>query len=136
MGLLSPGGVHSHQDHMVALAQVISAAGVPVVIHGFLDGRDVPPSSAKSHVEKFIRDIDPLNNVRIATLSGRYYAMDRDQRWNRVEKAYDAMVDARGKRRRTPLPPSPPATPVRSPTNFSCQPFSAIMRECGTATAS
>ncbi len=98
MGLLSPGGVHSHQDHMVALARVISAAGVPVVIHGFLDGRDVPPSSAKSHVEKFIRDIGPLNNVRIATLSGRYYAMDRDQRWNRVEKAYDAMVDARGEK--------------------------------------
>lgn len=98
MGLLSPGGVHSHQDHMVALAQAVSAAGIPVAVHAFLDGRDVPPSSAKGFVEKFEQDISGLTNVRLVTVTGRYYAMDRDQRWDRVEKAYHGMVDAVGDR--------------------------------------
>ncbi|MCK5424105.1 MAG: 2,3-bisphosphoglycerate-independent phosphoglycerate mutase [Emcibacter sp.] len=96
MGLMSPGGVHSHQDHMVALAKTLSDAGIPVAVHGFLDGRDVPPSSAKGFVEKFELDISPFDNVNFATVTGRYYAMDRDTRWDRVEKAYHGLVDAVG----------------------------------------
>jgi 2,3-bisphosphoglycerate-independent phosphoglycerate mutase len=94
MGLLSPGGVHSHQDHMAALVKVLADAHLPVFVHAFLDGRDTPPKSAKGFVEKFLGDIDGVPGVRMATVSGRYYAMDRDKRWDRVAKAYDAMVDA------------------------------------------
>src|SRR5258706_3158192 len=82
MGLLSPGGVHSHQDHIAALVKIVRAAGVPVFVHVFLDGRDTPPKSAKGFIEKFLKDIDGLAGVRLATLSGRYYAMDRDKRWD------------------------------------------------------
>src|SRR5882762_2143763 len=96
MGLLSPGGVHSHQDHIAALVKIVREAGVPVFVHAFLDGRDTPPKSAKGFVEKFLKDIDDLAGVRLATLSGRYYAMDRDKRWDRVKKAYNAIVDAAG----------------------------------------
>jgi 2,3-bisphosphoglycerate-independent phosphoglycerate mutase len=90
MGLLSPGGVHSHQDHMVALARILSLAGLGVIIHGFLDGRDTPPQSARGFVAEFEARIANLPNVRIGTLGGRYYAMDRDKRWERVTLAYDA----------------------------------------------
>src|SRR5689334_18308433 len=79
MGLMSPGGVHSHQDHIAALVKIISQAGVPVFVHAFLDGRDTPPKSAKGFLEKFLVDIHGLAGVRLATLSGRYYAMDRDK---------------------------------------------------------
>lgn len=96
LGLLSPGGVHSHQDHIVALAKELSAVGIPVRVHGFLDGRDTPPRAAKEYVSGFEADIDPLENCAIATISGRYYAMDRDNRWDRVEKAYDCMVNGAG----------------------------------------
>jgi 2,3-bisphosphoglycerate-independent phosphoglycerate mutase len=96
MGLLSPGGVHSHQDHIVALANIIAAAGVPVAIHAFLDGRDTPPRSARGYLEKFLADLRDRAKSRIVTVSGRYYAMDRDKRWDRVQKAYDALVDGRG----------------------------------------
>jgi 2,3-bisphosphoglycerate-independent phosphoglycerate mutase len=98
MGLLSPGGVHSHQDHMAALVKILAQSGVPVFIHAFLDGRDTPPKSARGFLEKFAKDIDGIAGVRMATLSGRYYAMDRDKRWDRVRKAYDAMVDADARR--------------------------------------
>ena len=98
MGLMSPGGVHSHQDHIAALVKIISGAGVPVFVHAFLDGRDTPPKSAKGFLEKFLTDIAGLAGVRLATLAGRYYAMDRDKRWDRVEKSYDALVDAKGRR--------------------------------------
>jgi 2,3-bisphosphoglycerate-independent phosphoglycerate mutase len=98
MGLLSPGGVHSHQDHMVALVKILAGAGVPVFVHAFLDGRDTAPKSARGFVQKFLSDIDGVPGVRLATLAGRYYAMDRDKRWDRVEKAYAAMVDASGRR--------------------------------------
>jgi 2,3-bisphosphoglycerate-independent phosphoglycerate mutase len=98
MGLLSPGGVHSHQDHMAALVRILAQSGVPVFVHAFLDGRDTPPKSARGFLEKFTKDIDGIAGVRMATLSGRYYAMDRDKRWDRVQKAYDAMVDASGPR--------------------------------------
>src|SRR5687767_15129220 len=82
MGLLSPGGVHSHQGHMAALANMIAAAGVPVRVHAFLDGRDTPPSSARGYLERFLADTAAAGSLStIATVSGRYYAMDRDKRW-------------------------------------------------------
>lgn len=92
MGLLSPGGVHSHQDHIAALAAIISGGGVPVAVHAFLDGRDTPPQSALGFIEKFEADLAAAKTAKIATITGRYYAMDRDQRWDRVEKAYMALV--------------------------------------------
>jgi len=98
LGLMSPGGVHSHQDHIAALARIAATAGIPVFVHAFLDGRDTPPKSARGFVEKFLKDIHGLAGVRLATLSGRYYAMDRDKRWDRVEKCYAALVDGAGRR--------------------------------------
>ena len=97
LGLLSPGGVHSHQDHIAALANAIADAGVAVAVHAFLDGRDTPPQSAHGFVEKFLADVKG-HDVRIGTIGGRYYGMDRDKRWDRVQLAYDAMVDAKGPR--------------------------------------
>jgi len=101
LGLLSPGGVHSHQGHMAALARMVDGAGVPVAIHAFLDGRDSPPTSAKDYLAKFAADIADLKRTRIATVSGRYFAMDRDKRWDRVELAYDLLVDAKGEHAET-----------------------------------
>ncbi|HEX4302024.1 MAG TPA: 2,3-bisphosphoglycerate-independent phosphoglycerate mutase [Rhizomicrobium sp.] len=98
MGLLSDGGVHSHQAHMTALVRTLAAAQVPVFIHAFLDGRDTPPRSAAGFVNIFEDSIAGLPGIRLATVSGRYYAMDRDKRWDRVSKAYDALVDARGEK--------------------------------------
>ncbi len=94
LGLVSPGGVHSHQDHAVALARIVTAAGVPVVVHAFTDGRDTPPQSAGEDLRR-LRAALP-DSVPIATVSGRYYAMDRDKRWERVAKAYFAMAEAQG----------------------------------------
>jgi len=96
MGLMSPGGVHSHQDHMVALADAVSAAGIPVRVHAFMDGRDTPPEHGARYLQKFGDDIANLPDCRIATVVGRYYALDRDQRWERIGKAYDCMVSAVG----------------------------------------
>jgi 2,3-bisphosphoglycerate-independent phosphoglycerate mutase len=101
MGLLSPGGVHSHQDHLVALARIVTAAGVPVVLHGFLDGRDTPPSSGREFVGQVGRALAGLDGARFGTLSGRFYAMDRDKRWDRVALAYAALVRAEGPRAAT-----------------------------------
>ena len=98
MGLLSPGGVHSHQNHLVALAGTVAAAGVPVVIHAFTDGRDVPPQSAHEHLAAFVTACAPLPGVCVGTVIGRYYAMDRDNRWERVARAYAALVDGQGER--------------------------------------
>ena len=97
MGLVSPGGVHSHQDHMAVLAQIVSGHGVPVAIHAFLDGRDVPPRSAIDDLPRFEAALRDLPDVQIATVAGRYYAMDRDRRWERTARAYDALVSARGR---------------------------------------
>lgn len=102
MGLLSPGGVHAHQDHMAALAGIVAGAGVPVAIHAFTDGRDTPPSSALEDVTEFLSRIDGTG-ARIATVDGRYYAMDRDNRWERVELAYRAVVGAKGETAPDPL---------------------------------
>jgi 2,3-bisphosphoglycerate-independent phosphoglycerate mutase len=96
VGLVSPGGVHAHQDHAVALAEILTSAGLEVMIHAITDGRDTPPRSAAGFVAKFEADLPP--GARIATLSGRYYAMDRDNRWERVERAYDVMIEGDGPR--------------------------------------
>ena len=98
MGLMSPGGVHSHQAHIAALARILEGADLRVHIHAFLDGRDTPPQSALGFVEAFEKSIADLKNAKIATVSGRYYAMDRDKRWERVAKAYAAIADADGPR--------------------------------------
>ncbi|HKF72450.1 MAG TPA: 2,3-bisphosphoglycerate-independent phosphoglycerate mutase [Stellaceae bacterium] len=94
MGLMSPGGVHSHQSHIMALAEHLSKAGLMVRVHAFLDGRDTPPSAARSYVADFVAETDRLANTEIATIIGRYFAMDRDKRWDRVDKAYRCIVDA------------------------------------------
>ena len=96
MGLISPGGVHSHQDQIAGLARIIGEAGVAVAIHAFLDGRDTPPKSALDYLAKLKADIAGLPGPGIATVTGRYYAMDRDQRWQRVARAYDVMVSGAG----------------------------------------
>src|SRR5712691_4245588 len=96
MGLISPGGVHSHQDHAAALAKILSEAGVPTVVHAFTDGRDTPPRSAGEDIARLLSALPP--SVKIATVSGRYYAMDRDKRWERVAKAYQALAEADGPR--------------------------------------
>jgi 2,3-bisphosphoglycerate-independent phosphoglycerate mutase len=92
MGLVSPGGVHSHQDHAAALARILAGAGVPTVMHAFTDGRDTPPRSAGEDIARLLAALPP--SVPIATVSGRYYAMDRDHRWERVSKAYRAIAEA------------------------------------------
>jgi 2,3-bisphosphoglycerate-independent phosphoglycerate mutase len=102
LGLASPGGVHAHQDQLIALANLIAGAGVPVWIHAFLDGRDTPPRSALEYLEQIQTGLRKDLPIRFATVSGRYYAMDRDKRWDRVAKAYDCVVDAKGESRATP----------------------------------
>ena len=92
-GLMSPGGVHSHQDQIAALARYLTAAGIPVRVHAFLDGRDTPPSSAGEYIAQFI---EKSGGAPIGTVCGRYFAMDRDKRWDRVERAVRLMVDAEG----------------------------------------
>ena len=99
MGLLSDGGVHSHIDHLFALMQMAKDRGLErVYIHAFLDGRDVSPTSGVDYVTRTVEKCRELGVGKIATLMGRYYAMDRDKRWDRVEKAYNNMVMADGKR--------------------------------------
>ena len=100
MGLLSPGGVHSHQDQIAALVEVLAGAGIPVAVHALLDGRDTPPRSAVDFLKDFQ---DKAPSATLATVSGRYYAMDRDKRWPRVEKAYKALVQAQGEEASDPL---------------------------------
>ncbi len=96
LGLISPGGVHAHQDHVAALARRLDRAGIPVAVHAFLDGRDTPPRSALGFLAKFAADTAGLTHLRMATVGGRYFAMDRDQRWDRIEIAYRALVMAEG----------------------------------------
>ena len=101
MGLASPGGVHSHQDHLVFLANHIAGAGVPVWIHAFLDGRDMPPRSALECVQQIEAGLQRDLPIRFATVAGRYYPMDRDKRWERVTLGYEAIVDAKGESAKT-----------------------------------
>ncbi|MDJ0934964.1 MAG: 2,3-bisphosphoglycerate-independent phosphoglycerate mutase [Kiloniellales bacterium] len=100
MGLMSPGGVHAHQDQIAALCRILAAAGLPVKVHAFLDGRDTPPSSARGYLADFIA---AAPDAEIVTVSGRYYAMDRDKRWDRVERAYRALVSGEGVAAADPL---------------------------------
>lgn len=93
MGLFSPGGVHSHERHLKALAQLIEGEGVPVALHAFLDGRDTPPKSAEKYLSSLLDFLKDHPKITLATLGGRYYGMDRDHRWVRVQKAYEAMVE-------------------------------------------
>ncbi len=96
MGLLSPGGVHAHQDQALALANILTQAGIAVIIHAWTDGRDTPPASAAEFVGSFEAALPPA--ARLGTLIGRYYAMDRDNRWERVGAAYNLIVAASGTR--------------------------------------
>lgn len=94
-GLLSPGGVHSHENHIFAMIELTRRLSVPrVAVHAFLDGRDMPPKSAEASLRALIQVCAKAGNTRIATIIGRYYAMDRDQRWERIEPAYRAITDA------------------------------------------
>ncbi len=95
MGLLSPGGVHAHQMHLAALARILAAAGIEVLVHAFLDGRDTPPESARGYLADFAAETP---GIAFATVGGRYFAMDRDKRWERVALAYDCLVDGAGER--------------------------------------
>lgn len=97
MGLLSDGGVHSHSSHLYGILELAKKKGLKkVFIHAFLDGRDVPPSSAADFIKECIAKTEEIGVGKIATVMGRYYAMDRDNRWERVEKAYAAMVYGEG----------------------------------------
>ncbi len=97
MGLLSPGGVHSHTEHLKGLLKLAEQNNIEkVFVHAFLDGRDVPPSSAKQYINEIEASMKEIGVGKIATISGRYYAMDRDNRWERVELAYNALVNGTG----------------------------------------
>ena len=97
MGLLSDGGVHSHISHLFGLIEMAKKMGVEkVYVHCFMDGRDVPPTSGAEYIEELQKELEKTGVGKIATVSGRYYAMDRDNRWERVVKAYDAMVNGEG----------------------------------------
>lgn len=97
MGLVSDGGVHSHMDHLIALVNLAKEKGLDrVYIHAFLDGRDVGPSTGLSYIQSLESKLAEIGVGKIATISGRYYAMDRDKRWERVEKAFNAMVHRQG----------------------------------------
>ncbi|MBE0412283.1 2,3-bisphosphoglycerate-independent phosphoglycerate mutase [Yoonia sp.] len=100
MGVVSDGGVHGHLDHIAAAAVAMTQAGVPVIIHAITDGRDVAPSSALGFMARLQSQLPAA--AKIATVIGRYYAMDRDNRWDRVKTAYDAMVMGQGARAATP----------------------------------
>lgn len=92
-GLLSPGGVHSHEEHIFSLIDLALAANREVVLHAFLDGRDTPPRSAKDSIMRVLQLQETSNRFKLASISGRYYAMDRDNRWERTKVAYDLYVD-------------------------------------------
>jgi 2,3-bisphosphoglycerate-independent phosphoglycerate mutase len=94
MGLVSDGGVHSHQDHAVALAKILHGAGIRTVVHAFTDGRDTAPRAAADFITQLHAALP--DTVKIGTVIGRYYAMDRDKRWDRVGKAYAALAEAEG----------------------------------------
>lgn len=94
MGLMSPGGVHAHHRHIAAAAKALHARGVPVRLHLFTDGRDTPPESAPGYLAAFLEDLGDAGVI--TTVSGRFYAMDRDNRWERITAAFDAIAHAKG----------------------------------------
>ena len=104
IGLLSNGGVHSHNEHLYALLELAKRGGVKdVYVHAIMDGRDVPPDSGKGFIEELEAKMAEIGVGKIATVTGRYYAMDRDNRWDRVEKAYAAMVYGEGVQAQCPV---------------------------------
>jgi len=104
MGLLSDGGVHSHNTHLYALLELAKRNGIDkVYVHCFMDGRDVPPTSGKEYVKELQKKLNEIGVGKIATVMGRYYAMDRDNRWERVAKAYDAIVNGEGVKNPDPV---------------------------------
>ena len=97
MGLVSDGGVHSHNTHLYALLELAKRNGLEkVYVHCFMDGRDTPPTSGKGYIAELVEKMKEIGVGKIATISGRYYAMDRDNRWDRIEKAYRALTAAEG----------------------------------------
>ena len=92
LGLLSPGGVHSHEHHIFALLELCATAGREVILHAFLDGRDMPPQSASESIHTALAMTEKIPNQSLASITGRYYAMDRDQRWQRTQQAYDLLT--------------------------------------------
>lgn len=104
MGLLSDGGVHSHNTHLYGLLELAKREGIEnVYVHCFLDGRDTPPSSGKGYIKELNDEMKKIGVGQVATVMGRYYAMDRDNRWERVEKAYKAMAQGEGKEASCPV---------------------------------
>ncbi len=104
MGLLSPGGVHSHMEHLFGLLKMAKENGLEkVYVHAFLDGRDVPPSSAAEYMEETVEEMKKIGIGSVGVISGRFYAMDRDNAWDRVEKAYDALVLGEGIQENDPV---------------------------------
>jgi 2,3-bisphosphoglycerate-independent phosphoglycerate mutase len=103
LGLMSPGGVHSHQGQIAALCRILAGAGLNVAVHAVLDGRDTPPQSALGYLGQFKADTEGAGDIAIATVSGRYFAMDRDKRWDRVEKAYLMLAQGVGHKAVDPL---------------------------------
>ncbi len=103
LGLLSDGGVHSHNSHLYALIRMAKDIGVrDVCVHAFMDGRDTPPSSGKKYLQQLEEQLQQIGLGRVATITGRYWAMDRDNRWERVEKAYLALTEGQGKVAKNP----------------------------------
>jgi len=106
LGLVSDGGVHSHQTHLYALLKMAKQNGVDrVFVHAFMDGRDTLPTSGAGYLEQLLQKVREYNTGKIASVSGRYYAMDRDRRWERIAKALNAMVfgDGEGGRYADPV---------------------------------
>lgn len=104
LGLLSDGGVHSHQEHLYALLRMAKENGVAnVFVHAFLDGRDTPPTRGAEYLAALQGKMKEYGVGKIATVTGRYYAMDRDNRWDRIQKAYDAMVNGEGHKTSDPV---------------------------------
>lgn len=101
LGLFSDGGVHCHQDHITYVAKTLAAEGLAVYLHAFLDGRDVAQKSAIEYYNKFLDDTKRNRNIHLATVCGRYYAMDRDKKWDRIKLAYEAIIEAKSAQKKT-----------------------------------
>ena len=103
MGLVSNGGIHSHQKHLEKLCDFFYSKGIcEIFIHAFTDGRDSDPKSGLNFIKKLQKRVSPLN-TKIASIIGRYYAMDRDKRWDRTKKAYDLLVKGKGEKFNCPI---------------------------------
>ncbi len=103
LGLASPGGVHSHQNHLIALAEILNSKSIPSKLHAFMDGRDTAQSGGKKFMADIIKRTSKLSNFSIVTITGRYWAMDRDNNWDRIEQVYNAIVEGDGLQADNPL---------------------------------